>query len=160
MTNQKATNNPLPVSIAAGTNSKFSHSITVAAPSERVWGIWIDVANWPSWDTPIIRASSDAPLALGVKGSVIPKKGMTSHFKVTAFEVGKRYAFDTALPGATLHIHRFLSAADNSTTFTHEVEFSGPAAWLFARLLGPGFRAILPAVMNNIATQALQIKQG
>lgn len=158
MTNQTTSSNASPALIAAGTNAKFSYTITIATAPERVWAIWMNVANWPSWDTPLIQASSSEPLAIGVKGKVVPKKGMTSHFKVTAFEAHTRYAFDTALPGAILRIHRFLSASGNNTTFTHEVEFLGINAWLFSRLLGPSFRKILPSVMNNIAAQALQIK--
>jgi hypothetical protein len=158
VTNENIGSRVTPTVIAAGTNTKFSHTITVAAAPEHIWQIWMNVAHWPSWDTPLISASSREPLAVGVRGKVIPRQGMTSHFKVITFEEHTRYAFDTALPGATLRIHRFLSASGNSTTFTHEVEFLGINAWLFSRLLGPGFRKILPRVMNNIEAQALQIK--
>lgn len=139
---------------AAGSNRHFSHSMTVNAPASRVWSVWMDVSHWPTWDTELLAASASAPLALGVTGMVKPKRGPRSHFKVVAYETGSRYAFDTPLIGATLHVARSLQQKGSATTFTHEVWFSGLAGGLFARLLGPGFRKALPQVMARIAEQA------
>ena len=144
--------------VAAGTNTLFRHSVTVKAPPERIWSIWMDVANWPTWDTELKQAATDKPLALGVAGKVITKNGTASGFKVVSFmpQMPKpTYAFETLLPSATLTVTRSLVQQGSSTVFTHEVAFGGEKGAFFADQFGPGFRAALPQVMENIAAQAL-----
>ena len=144
--------------MAAGENALIGHSVTVKAPPDRIWANWMDVANWPTWDTEIKQSSADAPLGLGVTGKLIPKSGTTSSFKVISFEPQlptPSYAFQTELPSATLQVTRSLVQQGDGTTFTHEVAFLGPNGPVFASQFGPVFWAALPAVMDNIAAQAL-----
>jgi uncharacterized membrane protein len=54
--------------VATGTNMRFHHSVEVKAPPDRVWAIWMDVDNWPTWDPLILESSSNGPLKLGVEG--------------------------------------------------------------------------------------------
>jgi hypothetical protein len=144
--------------VAAGSNAQFSHSVTVSAPAARVWAIWVDVPNWPSWDIELKQAQASAPLALGVKGLVLPRAGFSSSFKVIDFEPGRRYAIEVPLPLARLIVRRELQQTGSSTTFTHQVNFSGVAAPVFAALFGPRYRAALPKVMALIADQALAVR--
>lgn len=141
--------------IAEGTNSLFKHSVTVKASPERVWSIWMDVANWPTWDPLIKESSSARPLKLGVQGRVVPKRGLPSRFKIVSFEPRIKWALEASLIAAKLKVTRSLTTQDNFTTFTHEVEFSGFASSIFANLLGPEFRVALPEVMNRLAAQAM-----
>lgn len=141
--------------IAEGTNSLFKHSVTVKASPERVWSIWMDVANWPTWDPLIKESSSAGPLKLGVQGRVVPQKGLPSRFKIVSFEPRIKWALEASLIAAKLKITRSLTIQGDFTTFTHEVEFSGFASSIFANLLGPEFRVALPEVMNRLAAQAM-----
>jgi hypothetical protein len=140
--------------MASGSNAHFSHTVTARSTPARIWSIWMDVSNWPSWDTELQSASASAPLALGVEGKLVPLRGRPSTFKVVGFEEGRMYAFETALPLGRLTIKRELAQAGDSTTFTHDVRFSGLSGPVFASLFGPGFRVALPAVMERIAAQA------
>jgi hypothetical protein len=141
--------------IAGGTNSLFKHSVTIKAPPERIWSIWMDVANWPTWDPLIKESSSAGPLNLGVQGRIVPKKGLPSRFKIVSFEPKMKWALEASLIAAKLKVTRSLTTQDDFTTFTHEVEFSGFASLIFANLLGPEFRVALPEVMSRLAAQAM-----
>ena len=146
---------------AEGTNALFRHTVSVKAPPERIWSIWMDVANWPTWDTELTQATTDAPLAVGVAGKVTTKNGIASSFKVVSFMPQMptpTYAFETPLPSATLTVTRSLVQQGSSTVFTHQVAFGGEKGAFFADQFGPGFRAALPQVMDNIAAQALRNK--
>jgi Polyketide cyclase / dehydrase and lipid transport len=142
--------------VAEGTNMRFHHSVTVKASPDRVWAIWMDVRNWPTWDPLITASFSNEPLKLGVKGKVIPKKGLPSRFKVVCFEPGSKWALEASLITAKLRVTRSLIAKGDFTTFTHEVEFTGFASSVFARMLAPDFRVALPDVMQRLAAQAAQ----
>lgn len=110
-----------------------------------------------AWDVELQAASVKQPLALGVEGRLVPRSGVSSGFKVTLFEPGRRYAFETALPLARLTIRRELQPQGDATTFTHEVRFSGVAGPVFAALPGPRLRAALPAAMVRIAEIATEM---
>lgn len=141
--------------IVERTNRHFQHSVKVKIAPDRIWDIWMDVANWPTWDPLIEKSSSAEPLKLGAKGVVVPKQGLRSPFKIVTFEPRTKWALEASLIVAKLKITRSLATSGDYTTFTHEVEFSGFASTIFANLLGPGFRTALPEVMNKLAAQAL-----
>lgn len=145
--------------VAEGTNMRFHHSVTVRASPDRVWAIWMDVRNWPTWDHLITASSAAEPLKLGVEGKVVPKKGLTSKFKIVCFEPVSKWALEASLITAKLRITRSLTAKGDLTTFTHEVEFTGFASSVFARMLAPDFRIALPEVMQRLAAQAALPKQ-
>lgn len=145
---------PPPPSAAAGTDGHFAHTVTVAAAPSQVWAVWMDVARWPAWDTELREASAEAPLAANVRGRLVPLRGRPARFRVAALVPERSYTLDTALPLATLRITRTLEPTAEGTRFTHDVRFTGPLGWLFARQLGPAFRRALPDVMNRVAAQA------
>jgi Polyketide cyclase / dehydrase and lipid transport len=140
--------------LAEGTNMRFHHSVRVKASPDRVWAIWMDIRNWPTWDPLITASFSNGPLKLGVEGKVIPKKGLPSKFKIVCFEPASKWALEASLITAKLRVTRSLIAKGDFTTFTHQVEFTGLASSVFARILAPDFRVALPDVMQRLAAQA------
>ena len=147
-------NTPPPGAVLAqGTNAAFSHEVTSAAPPEAVWVVWMDVSNWPTWDKGLKGARTEAPLALGTTGTIVPLSGPESQFKVTAFQPGVSYAFTTALPLAQLTVTRTI-IGQNPTRFRHDVRFEGALAGVWAGQFGPGFRAALPPTMEAVAARA------
>jgi hypothetical protein len=141
--------------LAKGTNMRFHHSVKVKASPERVWAIWMDIRNWPTWDPLITACSSAALLQLGVEGKVVPKKGLPSKFKIVCFEPISKWALEASLITAKLTVTRSLITEGDFMIFTHKVEFTGFASSLFARLLAPDFRVALPEVMQKLAAQAV-----
>jgi uncharacterized protein YndB with AHSA1/START domain len=139
---------------AAGSNRHFSHTIEVAAPPGRIWGIWMDARGWPAWDPELREVSSEAALAVGVEGRLVPVRGRASRFRVTELIAGERYTFETRLPAATLRITRTVTTTPEGSRFTHDVQFSGPLGRVFAAKFGPAFRRALPIAMSQLAALA------
>ncbi len=142
------------VVIAPGTNRHFSYTATAAVTADRIWAQWMDVSAWPTWDSELLAARADAPLAAGVCGSATPLRGRTSTFRVTEFADLRRFTFVTKLPLASLIITRSLVAHNDGTSFTHDVRFDGLLGPVFAAALGPSFRRALPQVMLALAARA------
>ena len=144
-----------PPALAAGTDRAFAHTVETAAPPERVWALWTDVAGWPTWDLELKAAELSGPFAVGAEGRLTPVAGPRSRFAVTAVEPGRSYTIETALPLGALRIRRSWTAtADGRTAFTHAVSFHGVGGRLLARRLGPRFRRALPDVMGRLARLA------
>jgi Polyketide cyclase / dehydrase and lipid transport len=138
------------------TNIHFHCTQRTTAPPARIWAIWTDVANWQTWDKGLKRAELGAPLAVGVRGRLVPDKGPESTFEITAVEAGRSYTFRTRVPLGALHVKRTLDQVDGHTQFTHEVWFSGISKGFFGWALGRKYRALLPGVLEAIKTQAEQ----
>ncbi len=140
--------------IAPGTNRDFSFTVPTNAPDE-VWRLWTTPSTWGSWDQGLRSASMDGEMRLGSTGQIQPLSGPASKFEVVQFDPKDAYAFVTKLPLALLKVERSFST--DRTAFTHRVTFSGPMAFVFARMFGPGFRQALPPTMrqlNKLAEEA------
>lgn len=129
---------------------RFANTVETRAPAGRIWALWTDVERWPAWDTELAAASLDGEFAPGAAGSLKPRRGPSSRFVISALEPREGYTFTTRLPLCELNVKRFLASEDGRTRFTHEVWFAGPLAFLFNRLLGPGYKRALPEVMENL----------
>lgn len=141
--------------LARGTNRHFAHEITTSASSVSIWRLWINVAGWKHWDEGLADAKAERALALGATGWIFPKTGAKAAFEVTEFVEGQSYAFQTKLLLARLNVRRIL-ISQKPTGFRHEISFTGPMAFFWATLLGPGFRKALPPTMATLAKLAAQ----
>ena len=138
-----------PTRPASPTNRHFWFTLPATAPPERIWTLWTDVSNWRQWDTGLESARAITPFGPGSTGEIVAD-GRTSTFTVTAYTVGRSYTIRTNLPGAALHVRRFLKDEGNAATLTHEVWFSGPLAFVFAGLFGAKFRRLLPDAVAHV----------
>jgi hypothetical protein len=149
-TGETMTNDPTQ-EIAPGTNRDFSFTVSTTAPDE-VWRLWTTPSTWGAWDRGLKSAAMDGEMGLGSTGQIQPLSGPASSFEVVSFDPKNAYAFVTNLPMAKLKVERSFNA--DRTAFTHRVTFSGPMAFAFARMFGPGFRQALPPTMRQLNTLA------
>jgi len=129
---------------------KFSHTVKTHASPENIWQIWVDVNNWPRWDTELESASIEGDFTLYAKGKLKPKNAHVSVFFISDLEPNKSYTFTTQLPLCKLNVRRYLTIDQSGTFFTHEISFTGLLSFLFSNLLGRKFQKVLPEVMDNI----------
>jgi len=77
----------------------------IAAPSEVVWGLFVDLDAWPQWGPSLQRAelAQAGPLQLGSRGKVWTPFGLALPFEITEFDEGRSWAWRVAGTGATRH---------------------------------------------------------
>ncbi|WP_299026785.1 hypothetical protein [uncultured Sulfitobacter sp.] len=136
---------------ALGTNRDFSFTLVTNAPDE-IWRLWTTPSTWGAWDKGLKSALMNGEMELGSTGSIRPLSGPTSNFEVVSFDPQNAYAFVTKLPMAQLKVERSFNR--DRTAFSHRVSFSGPMAFVFARMFGPEFRKALPPTMHALSTLA------
>ena len=133
----------------------FGSEASVAASEESLRNAWRDVSRWSKWHSELLRADSP-PLALGVEGTLVPRRG-PKRFDVTQWRSVAAHAFRMRLLFASLSVRRSVEKVSPETTrFRHEVSVEGPLAPVFFWLIGRGFRRVLPDVMRRlgVAVQA------
>lgn len=133
---------------------KFSHTLTTQATGAAIWAVWVNVAEWPSWDTELEQAALDGPFTLGAVGTLKPRTGPRARFTISTLVPGTSYMFTTKLPLCSLHVQRTLRQNDTETLFTHDVWFDGPLAGLFGIVLGQRYRRVLPHAMVRLRQRA------
>ena len=82
-------------------------------------------------------------------GELTPRSGPQLTFYISDLLVNTSYTTVTNMPIGKLEIRRSLTEEEGLVYFTDDIKFTGALRWIFGLLLGRGFRAILPEVMNN-----------
>ena len=124
-------------------------SATSTAPASAFFARWIDHDTWGAWspDTDWVRV--DGPVALGAMGVIKPTGGPKTRFTISALDPDREYTDTSYLPGARL-VFQHLVAEGGVTTLDVAVSISGPLAWLWARVMGAGFRESTQADLDRL----------
>jgi hypothetical protein len=123
---------------------------TSTAPASAFFAKWIDHSSWPEWSPDTEWVTLDGPVALGAKGELKPAGGPRVKFTVSHYVEGKRYADSSRFPGATLVFDHSAESGDDSTVLRANATMSGPLAFLWARIIGPGFSASVPDDLDRL----------
>ena len=125
-------------------------SATSSAPAAGFFARWIDHDSWGEWspDTEWVRL--DGPVALGATGVIKPTGGPKTRFTISALDVDREYTDTSYLPGARLVFRHLVASASGLTRLDVAVSMSGPLAWLWARIMGGGFRESTQADLDRL----------
>jgi len=127
----------------------IKHSISINAPKDSIFQLYQDVAAWPAWDNEVSDVSLEA-FSLGASGWLKPRKGPKAKIKITELEPGHSFTVESALPLCRIRFGHDLIESRNKTTATHWVQFVGPLAFLFRRLIGNELDQTLPQTLLGL----------
>jgi uncharacterized membrane protein len=133
---------------------RFDHSITIQAPSERVWEVFSDVERWPEW-TPTVESVErldEGRIHVGSRTRIRQPKLREAVWEVTELKEGEYFEWVSKAPGIkTTGGHRVVSTPEG-TVATATIVQEGPLGWLFGRLYAGLTR-------RYIATETEKLKQ-
>lgn len=89
--------------------ASFTISADIDAPPSRVWEVMSDVDRWHEWTASItsVKRIGGKTLAVGTKAMVKQPKFPPAMWKVTVFEPGHQFIWESAAPGLRVRgIHR------------------------------------------------------
>ncbi len=119
---------------------RFSISIDIGAPPERVWAVVSDVERWPEWTPSVkkVQRLDSGPLGPGSRARVRQPRLLPATWVVTELSRGHSFTWVTASPGVRVTARHSVYAAAAGTRATLSVAFSGflapVVAWLTRRL--------------------------
>ncbi|MDZ7906124.1 MAG: SRPBCC family protein [Cypionkella sp.] len=126
------------------------HKIIINQPAAAVFAAYADVASWPIWDSEVKKVSLPNGLITGATGYLTPRSGPKAKIYVVAVDPAQGFTIQSRLPLCTMHFGHKLAQTDGKTTATHWVRFTGPLAFLFARLIGRGIEQTLPKTLAGL----------
>lgn len=126
------------------------HHITIDQPAAAVFAAYADVASWPIWDSEVKEVLLPLGLTAGATGYLSPRKGPKAKISVVAVEPARGFTIQTRLPLCTMQFGHELTDAGGKTTAAHWLQFTGPLAFFFARLIGRGIEKTLPDTLAGL----------
>lgn len=117
---------------------KFSASVEINAPAERVWSLVNNVEEWPRWIPSLkkIEKISPGPLGVGSLVLVVAKSLITVNLlmTITEFVAGRRVVMEGKVLGVKMTRHYELEPLDKGKTrLTAGGKVSGLLAFLVRR---------------------------
>ena len=116
---------------------RFSSSIVISAPPEKVFVLVDNLEDWPLWIPSIkkIEKVSEGPLKEGSQIRVTAKSGVTVKFlmTLTEFVPGQRGVLEGRILGTRMVRYSNFEAVDQGTKLTAGGEVKGPLAFLVRR---------------------------
>jgi uncharacterized protein YndB with AHSA1/START domain len=137
---------------------QFENKIQISAPITKVYALYADVPNWPSWDVEVKSASIEGPVVSGARGVIVPHGGPKSVLNFVKVQPNKSMVMTCKLPLCVMRFDYELASTGTAnherTEATHRVTFEGLLAPIFGRLIGSGMRKSLPKAMQGLKQAA------
>ena len=124
---------------------RIEHSITIAAPLQRVWALTMDVENWPRYTPTMtsVECLDEGPLAVGSEVRIKQPGQGAKVWAVTVLEPESRFAWSSRFMGSTMTATHQLAADGDATTNTLIVDIEGRLAPVVGLLLRAPIRKSL-----------------
>jgi len=116
--------------------TKFSITIEIAAPRERVWQVMSDVERWHEWTASIksVKRLGAGPFAVGTRVLIRQPKLPPAFWKVVAIEPGKSFTWISVSPGFRAIGYHAVESIPAGSRATLSIEFQGLFGGVFARM--------------------------
>ena len=110
----------------------FQHSVSIAAPPERVWAVVVDVERWPERIPTVdaVERLDAGPLAVGSKTRLQQPKLPVAVWTVTELAEGSSYTWTSTSPGVTIAATHRVEPHPGGSRLTLGLTVSGPASWI------------------------------
>ncbi len=116
------------------------HSVTIAAPPERVWPVLVDIDRWPERIPTVaaVERLDPGPLAVGSRIRLQQPRLPTAVYTVTELVDGSSYTWESSSQGVTVSASHLVEPDPDGSRLTLALTVSGPLAglgWLLSRSL-------------------------
>jgi hypothetical protein len=125
------------------------------APPAAFFARWADMATWPEWNLDTEWVRLDGPFAAGSRGVLKPKGAPRVKFVIDALVPDREFVDVSLLVGARLTFRHLVEPlAGGGCRVRVAVTMSGPLRWMWARILGKGFRTTLQPDLDRLVAAA------
>ncbi|WP_439659345.1 SRPBCC family protein [Lentzea sp. HUAS TT2] len=131
----------------------LQHTITIAAPPERVWEVLVDVERWPERIPTVdsVERLDDGPFAVGSSARLRQPKLPEAVWTVTELTDGVSYTWESKSPGVLGVASHFVEPHPEGARLTLALDVSGPLA-------GLGWLMTKARARRYVETEAASIK--
>jgi carbon monoxide dehydrogenase subunit G len=137
----------------------LEHTVTIAAPPERVWEVLVDVERWPERIPTVDSAErlDTGPFAVGSSARLRQPKLPEAVWTVTELTAGTSYTWESKQSGALSVASHVVEPHPDGTRLTLAVSVSGPLSglgWLLTKGLARRYVETEAASIKSVAEAA------
>jgi len=132
----------------------MQHTITIAAPPERVWAVLVDVERWPERIPTVdaVERLDEGPLAVGSRTRLRQPRLSPAVWTVTEMAEGSSYVWESRSSGVTVVAGHVVEPHPDGSRLTLAVTASGLMAWI-------GWLMTRSMAKRYVETEAASIKK-
>jgi uncharacterized membrane protein len=134
----------------------LQHSVTIAAPVERVWAVIVEVERWPEMIPTVdaVERLDDGPLVVGSRTRLRQPRLGAAVWTVTQLADGSSYTWESSSPGVTVVAEHVVESHPDGSRLTLAVTVTGPLSvvgWLLSRSLTRRYVETEAASIKHVA---------
>jgi hypothetical protein len=133
---------------------QVEHRTMVRASEDAIFRIYVDVANWHTWDPDTKQATLAGPFEVGSKGRLTPTKGRTVPMVLTRVEPGRCFTVESKIPFFRMLFEHELVPAPGAIEVVHRVTFSGLLSVVLGPMLSRQLNSGLPVTLSRLKALA------
>jgi len=129
---------------------KFEHEVFIAAPSDDVWRLTVDVESWPDMSPTFtsVRRLDDGPLRVGSRALIKQPGQPATTWTVTTLEVQRRFEWGARVLGVDMVGSHEVVAVDGGCRNRLTLTMPGVGGRLLGMVLGRALKRSL-AIEND-----------
>lgn len=131
----------------------FSKTYT-GLDKEKVWAIWTDVNNWPSWHGDLDYCKLEGDFAVGSFFMLKPKGAPAVKITLTEIIEGREFTDCTRFVGAKMYDTHRMKETKEGLCLSNKLVITGPLKWLWIMLVAKKVADSVPEEMEALVNLA------
>jgi hypothetical protein len=125
-------------------------SIETTATPQRIWSLWIDVVNWPSWNAGVERSELHGAFAQGTPFRMWLPDGPCLTSVLVEVEENDHFIDETTVEDTCVRVrHQLVAVHSGCTRIVYRTEITGQMAAQLGSVVTADFAAVLAALKSR-----------
>ena len=134
--------------------TKFHSKNYSGITKERIWAIWTDVNNWPSWHGDLDYCKLEGSFAVGNHFMLKPKGAPAVKITFTNIIPNQEFTDCTHFFGAKMYDTHKMEETKDGLLLSNKMVVTGPLKWLWIMLVAKKVADSVPEEMDSLVKLA------
>lgn len=122
---------------------------------EAIWEAWVDVKNWPKWDTELEHCEINANFEKGAGFILKPKGGPKVRLHLSEVVANTRFTDYCKFFGAVMYdAHELETLPNGQVKVTNTITVKGPFSFIWVNLVAKNVAKAVPEQTDNLIEYA------
>jgi hypothetical protein len=121
---------------------------------EDIWGLWVDIDNWPKWHDDLTYCKLYGKFEVGSYFKLKPKMSPAVKIVIIDIKPGVSYTDCTKFPGAKMLDTHSIKETPEGIQISNKIVVTGPLKWLWILLVANYVAKTIPDEIEALVSLA------